>query len=50
MSLRSLDDALRAPIVGYDPLVKAKSISNPERRLGAVVKDLADVYKTAVCQ
>jgi hypothetical protein len=50
MSLRSLDDALRAPIVGYDPLVKAKSISNPERRLGAVVKDLADVYKTAGCQ
>lgn len=50
ISLRSLDDALRAPIVSYEPLVKGKSISNSERQLGAIVKDLADVYKTAGCQ
>lgn len=49
ISLRSLDDELRAPIVSYEPLLGGKSISNSERRLGAIVKDLADVYKTAGC-
>lgn len=49
MSLSSLDDALRAPIRGFDALVKGKSISNSDRRLGVIVKDLAEVYKTAPC-
>lgn len=50
ISLRSLDDALRAPIVSYEPLVKGKTISNSERPLGTIVKDLAAVYKAAGCQ
>ena len=50
MSLSSLDDALRAPILGLDALVKGKSISNSDRRLGVIVKDLAEVYKTALCR
>lgn len=50
MSLSVLDDALRAPIRGLDSLVDGKSISNSDRRLGVIVKDLAEVYKTATCQ
>jgi TPR repeat protein len=50
MTLGSLDDALRAPIRELAPLVNGKSISNSERRLGVIVKDLADAYKTAACQ
>lgn len=50
MSLSALDNALRTPIVGLAPLVTGKPISNPDRRLGVIVKDLAEAYKTATCQ
>lgn len=50
LTLNSLDDALRAPIRRLDSLVKGKSISNSDRRLGVIVKDLAEAYKTATCQ
>ena len=50
MSLKSLDDALRTPIRGLDVLVKGKSLSNSDRQLGVIVKDLSEAYKTASCQ
>ena len=50
LTLSALDDGLRAPIRGLPPLVLAKTLLNPERRLGDVVKDLSEVYKNANCQ
>lgn len=50
LRLSALDDGLRAPIRGLPPLVVGKTLSNPERRLGDIVKDLSDVYKNANCQ
>lgn len=50
MSLSALDDALRTPIQTLAPVVKGKSIGNPERRLGVVVKDLSAIYQAATCK
>jgi hypothetical protein len=50
MSLSSLDTALQGPIRPFEAFVVGKSISNSERRLGVVVKDLAETYKTALCK
>jgi Sel1 repeat len=50
MSLSSLDSALQMPVRALEALVISKPISNNERRLGVVVKDLAETYKTAICQ
>lgn len=50
MSLKNLDDALRAPIQTLQPVVQGKPITNPERRLGSIVKDLTAFYQPDFCK
>jgi TPR repeat protein len=50
MSLKNLDDALRAPIETLQSVVQGKPIINPERRLGSIVKDLTAFYQPDFCK
>jgi TPR repeat protein len=49
-TLIALDDALRKPIQNLQPVVRGKAISSPDRRLGEVVKELAEVYRPTSCK
>jgi hypothetical protein len=50
MDLSSFDKALHSPIRGYPLFIKPKSLENSERRLGSLVNELAEFYKTSNCR
>jgi hypothetical protein len=49
-SLTSIDAELKRPIQSLQPFVKPRGITSPERRLGAIVKDLAAIYQAGACR
>lgn len=50
LSLRTLDSALRKPIEDRPSLTPAKSIFNPDRRLGSLVRELSAGFHADSCK
>lgn len=50
LSLSALDEALRMPVRGHEPLVTARPISDSHRQLGSFIEELAESYKASKCE